>query len=172
MGVALIWEVLEGRPSHGLPALFFFVQLLSLWIIRFVIYAPCPAVRSATDSSYLTFDTLDDDGFIEEPGGQIGISPSGMSLFTQLRPDPASTDAFSGRVGTREMDQPESEGVRLLSFGPFVLIGHIMEYATELDADGGDIQAVSQLMDLDEFMNRVEWDRKYPNRVPPCDISI
>lgn len=49
------------------------------------------------------------------------------------------------------MKVPPSDGIRLLSF------------------DGGDIRTVSQLIILNEFMQRVEWDRKTEDRILPCD---
>jgi len=65
------------------------------------------------------------------------------------------------------MSQPESEGVRLLSFGPFKARTLACGHSHSLD--GGDIRAISQLIILDEFMRRVEWDRKSDTRILPCD---
>jgi hypothetical protein len=41
--------------------------------------------------------------------------------------------------------------------------------ADPLDTDGGDLRAVSQLVILDEFMRRVEWDTKASGRILPCE---
>jgi hypothetical protein len=65
------------------------------------------------------------------------------------------------------MNQPESQGVRLLSFGS--CIERDLNRRNLLDLDGGDIRAVSQLILLDAFMRRVEWDRKSKDRILPCN---
>ncbi|KIM32300.1 hypothetical protein M408DRAFT_20617 [Serendipita vermifera MAFF 305830] len=62
-----------------------------------------------------------------------------------------SPSLFAQNTGVCEMDQPESEGLRLLSF------------------NGSDIQAFSQLLILNEFMKRVTFDSKSQNPVLPCD---
>jgi hypothetical protein len=66
------------------------------------------------------------------------------------------------------INQEESEGVRLLSFG-LIFFERFCLHCTNFGPDGGDLSAVSQLIILEEVMCRIQWDRNSVTPILPCD---